>query len=364
MKRFSLLRMAAVVLAAASAMFSVQSASACTGISFTAKDGSFVVGRTMEWGPFVMDSRYMVVPRGHSMIAQTPSGVNGMKIVAKYGYVGIGVLEDNLLAEAVNEKGLMGELFYFPNYGKYEAYDPVNNATTMADAQFLSWVIGRFATIAEMEKEINNIHVVAYGKGFGTAHFRLADATGRQVVVEYIDEKLHIFEDKIGVITNAPSFDWHMTNLNNYINIFAGPTESRTVAGVTLQQIGAGAGALGLPGDLTPPSRFVRAVFFTHTARPQATGYDAVMQTFQILNNFDIPVGAEFSDPAKMPDMLSATQWTTAVDLKSMKFYYRTMFNSTIRCIDLKTIDFGKVKYQMSDLDKRKQQPIEYIRIQ
>ena len=363
MKKFSLLRLLATVLVAASALFSFQSASACTGISFTAKDGSFVVSRTMEWGSFVMSSRYMVVPRGHTIIAQTPSGTNGMKIVAKYGYVAIGVLDDNLFAEGVNEKGMMGELFYFPNYGKYAPYDKSKNSTTMSDAHFLSWVVGNFATIAEMEKEINNIHVVPYGKGFGTAHFRLADATGRQVVVEYIDGKLHIFEDKIGIITNAPSFDWHMTNLNNYVNLFAGPTDSREVAGVTISQFGVGSGALGLPGDLTPPSRFVRAAFFVHTARQQATGYDAVMQSFQILNNFDIPVGAEFRDPNKMPNMLSATQWTTATDLKNMKFYYRTQFNSVIRCIDLKTIDFGKVKYQTRDLDMVKQQRVEYIRI-
>ena len=122
-----------------------------------------------------------------------------------------------------------------------------------------------------------------------------------------------------------------------------------------------GAASLGLPGDLTPPSRFVRAAFYTHTARKQPTGYDAVMQTFQILNNFDIPVGAEFRDEKVMPDMLSATQWTTAADLKAMKFYYRTQYNSTIRCIDLKTIDFAKVKYQIHDLDVRKEQPVEYI---
>ena len=363
MKRMNLLLIAAFVFEAASALFSVQSASACTGISFTAADGSFVVGRTMEWGTFVMKSRYMVVPRGYTMTAQTPTGVNGMKIVAKDGYVGIGVLDDNLLAEAVNEKGMMGELFYFPNYGKYEAYDPARNATTMADAQFLSWVVGNFATIAEMEEEIDKIHVVPYGKGFGTAHFRLADATGRQVVVEYIDEKLHIFEDEIGVITNAPSFDWHMTNLNNYVNLFSGSAPSRKLGKVTLNQFGAGAGALGLPGDLTPPSRFVRAVFYMYTARQQATGHKAALQIFQILNNFDIPVGAEYSDPTIMPDMMSATQWTTAIDLKAMKFYYRTQFNSAIRCIDLKTIDFSKVKYQLCELDVCKEQPVEMIRI-
>lgn len=287
-----------------------------------------------------------------------------MKIVAKYGYVAIGVLDHKLVAEGVNEKGLMGELFYFPDYGTYGKYDPKKNASTISDAQILSWALARFATIAEMEKEIDKINVVAYGHGFGAAHFRLADATGRQVVLEYKDGKAKIFENKIGVITNSPSFDYHMLNLNNYVNVFAGSNQKREVVpGVTLKPFGMGSASLGLPGDVTPVSRFVRAAFYVHTARKQPTGYDAAMQSFQILNNFDIPVGVEFPDPKLMPDLLSATQWTTAIDLKDMKFYYRTMFNSCIRCIDLKTIDFGKVKYQEGDLDKRKQQPIEYIRI-
>ena len=76
-----------------------------------------------------------------------------------------------------------------------------------------------------------------------------------------------------------------------------------------------------------------------------------------------IPIGVEFSDPAKMPDMLSATQWSTATDLKNMKFYYRTQYNSAIRCIDVAAIDFGKVKYQEAPLDHSRMQLVEYIQV-
>ena len=103
-----------------------------------------------------------------------------------------------------------------------------------------------------MEKEIRNIHVVSCGKGFDTAHFRLTDKTGRQVVIEYIDGKLNIFENKIGVITNSPSFDWHMTNLNNYTNLVAGTGPNREIGnGITLRPTGTGAAFHGLPGDYT-----------------------------------------------------------------------------------------------------------------
>lgn len=363
MVRSKYLRLIAILLVA---MFgSYQAASACTGISFTAKDGSKVIARTMEWGTFVMESRYIVVPRGHSETAMTPSGTNGMKIVAKYGYVGIGVLKDNLIAEGMNEKGLAGELFYFPGYGQYEEYDETKNSTSFVDAQFLSWVLSNFASIDEMEKALKDVHVVPYGHGFGAVHFNVADASGRHVVVEFLNGKPCVFENKIGVITNAPSFDWQMTNLNNYVNIFAGAAPTHEVVpGVTLKPFGIGSASLGLPGDMTPPSRFVRAAFFLHTALQPETGYGAVMQSFQILNNFDVPIGTEFGDKKEIPDgMLSASQWTAALDLKRLKFYYRTEWNCTIRCIDLRTIDFGKVKYQMADLDKKKEHPMEYIQI-
>ena len=348
----------AIMLGAFTEMF------ACTGISLKAKDGSRIIARTMEWGTFVMDSRYVVVPRGYVQTALTPTGRNGMKIVAKYGYVGIGVLDDNLIAEGVNEKGVSGELFYFPNFGTYEAYDEAKKSSTISDAELLAWVLGNFASIDEMEKNLDKISVVGYGRGFGAAHFNLADASGRHVVLEYLDGKARIFENKVGVITNAPSFDWHMTNLSNYMNVFAGMAKPREIApGVTLQSIGMGSNSLGLPGDLTPPSRFVRAAFYVHTARQQATGEKTVMQAFQILNNFDIPAGSEYPAAEKMPDLLSASQWTTAIDMTNLKFYYHTAWNNKIRCIDVKTIDFGKVKYQTRELDTVKRNEVEYIQI-
>ena len=88
--------------------------------------------------------------------------------------------------------------------------------------------------------------------------------------------------------------------------------------------------------------------------------YDAVLQSFHILNNFDIPIGIEHA-AGHAPMIPSATQWTSAIDLTNRKVYYRTAYNSNIRCIDMKQIDFSKVKYQAFPLDKELVQPIEEI---
>lgn len=358
LKRFFALSLILIVGAASES-------NACTGIMLKSKDGGHVLARTCEWGTFIMESKYVVFPRGHVMAGETPSGAPGMNLVAKYGYVGICALEQNYVFEAVNEKGMAAEMFYFPGYGKYAEYNPACNSRTILDTQLVSWIVGNFATISEMEKAINNIQIAPIGRGFETGHWSIADATGREVVLELIDGKPKIWENKIGVITNAPTFDWHMTNLNNYCNVFAGAASKRDLGnGVVLKPIGVGSAAHGLPGDLTPPSRFVRAAFYVHTAADAATSTDAVFEAFQILNNFDIPIGTEFSNREEIPNMMSATQWTSAIDLKNTKFYYRTEWDSRVRCIDLKKIDFEKVKHQMAPLDEQMIHQYDLIEIQ
>ena len=119
---------------------------------------------------------------------------------------------------------------------------------------------------------------------------------------------------------------------------------------------------LGLPGDFTSPSRFVRAAFYQTTAPVLPTVFETVIQAFHILNNFDIPVGVE-SAKDKIPEGLpSATQVTISTDQANRKFYYRTAWNSTIRCIDLGSIDFCTIKYQSEPLDKVRMQPVEMVR--
>ena len=121
---------------------------------------------------------------------------------------------------------------------------------------------------------------------------------------------------------------------------------------------------LGIPGDVTPPSRFVRAAFYKATAPQYETAEETVMECFQILNNFDIPIGVEFTEGQQPTDIPSATQWTSATDVKNRVIYYRTMYNSTIRSIDLKEIPFDRVSYQAFPLDAEKRQPVVKVSVQ
>ena len=108
-------------------------------------------------------------------------------------------------------------------------------------------------------------------------HFVVHDRSGKSVVIEPTDKTLKIFDNPLGVMTNSPTFDWHMTNLRNYINLTVTNVPPIDLGGVTLAQFGQGSGLRGLPGDFTPPSRFVRAVAFSQSALQADTATQSIL---------------------------------------------------------------------------------------
>ena len=339
-------------------------ADACTGISLTAADGSRIVARTVEWAATPMQCGYVVAPRGHAHQSYTPTGENGLKYKAVYGYVGIYTEYEPFVVEGVNEAGLSAGLFFFPQYGEYAPYNEDNNSKTLCDMQFVSWVLSQFSSIDQLKSAISNIDLVTLNNKIGAVHWRIAQPDGRMVVLEVVGGVPHFYENTLGVLTNAPGFPWHMTNLNNYINLVPGSAPDNTIKpGITLQPLGHGSGMLGLPGDFTAPSRFVRATFFQTTSPVWANGFETVVQAFHILNNFDIPIGSQHVRADIPKNLPSATQFTAVTDQKAMKFYYRTAWNSNIRCIDLNSIDFHRIKFQSHPLDDQQVQPVEVLKI-
>lgn len=344
--------------------FLANDADACTGISLTAKDGSRVVARTVEWAATPMQCGYVVAPRGHMHQSYTPSGENGLKYKSVYGYVGIYTEYEPFVVEGVNESGLSAGLFFFPNYGQYAAYDQSQNDKTLCDMQFVSWVLSQFNSIDQVKDALKKINVVTLNHKIGAVHWRIAQPDGRMVVLEFVNGTANFYENRLGVLTNAPGFPWHMTNLNNYLNLRPGSAPDYQIKpGITLQALGHGSGMLGLPGDFTSPSRFVRAAFFQTTAPVLDTGFDTVTQAFHILNNFDIPIGSQHAQADIPQGLPSATQFTAVTDQAALKLYYRTAWNSNIRCIDLMNINFHSVKYQSHPLDTANVQPVELVKV-
>ena len=334
---------------------------ACTGISLTAADGSYIQSRTIEWGNSALESMYVVIPRGEPLHSLTPENTQGLAFRARYGVVGLAVVQKEFIAEGINEAGLSAGLFFFPQYGSYEPYEASQSDRTLVDLQVAEWILTQFSTIDEVKAAIGTVRIVGL-EANSVVHWRIGEPSGRQVVLEIVDGVPHFYENEVGVLTNAPGFEWQVTNLNNYVNLRPGNVAPYKVGEKTLRAFGATAGFLGLPGDDTPPSRFVRAAFFRATAPQRATAFATVQECFHLLNNFDVPIGLEH--PAgQCPDIPSATQWTSAIDLTHRMIYYKTAYNNTIRCIDLSQIDFSKVRYQSHSLDREQTQPVEQITV-
>lgn len=337
---------------------------ACTGITLKSQDGSTIVARTMDWSREEMDNMYVIVPRNYTQSSILPNGKNeGLTFTSKYGYAGLALEEPQYIIDGTNEVGLSAALFYFPRYGEYKKFIASDSANSIADVQLISWILSNFSSIDEVKESINQVRIINADPRIDTVHWRIAEPSGRQVVLEIVDGVAHFHENELGVLTNAPDFQWHITNLNNYVNLTSGTVAPQKLGATILRPFGSGSGMLGLPGDMTPPSRFVRAAFFQSYSLEQETGFDASMQAFHILNTFDVPLAIQFpidKVPEKMP---SATQWTSATDLQHRIIYYHTMYNRQIRSIDLTDIDFATVPFQYKMLDTEKQEPVIKVEI-
>jgi choloylglycine hydrolase len=175
---------------------------ACTGIALTAADGSYVQSRTIEWARGVLQSEYVVIPRGQRLRSFTPSGADGMVFTSKYGVVGLAVVQKEFIAEGINEAGLSAGLFFFPQYGGYEQYDPAQSDRTLADLQLVAWILTQFSTIDQVKAAIASVRVVGLEPS-SVVHWRIGEPSGRQVVLEIVGGVPHFYENEVGVLPDS-----------------------------------------------------------------------------------------------------------------------------------------------------------------
>jgi choloylglycine hydrolase len=334
---------AAAVALCSQGFSNVSRVAACTGICIKTKDGAVIIARTLEF-VFDLQSNVIVVPRNMEFVGTAPGNKPGLAWKTKYGIAGTNAFDSPAIVEGLNEKGLTAGIFYFPGYAKYQEIKAEDVRKTIAPWELPLFLLSNCASVEEAVAAAQEIHVgdaVQQNLGFVPPfHYVLHDAKGQCAVLEYVNGELKTHDDPIGVLTNSPTFDWHITNLCNYINLSVTNVPPVEISGVKFSGLGQGTGMLGLPGDFTPPSRFVRAVAFSQSALPVDTAREGVLQAFHILNQFDIPKGAaRESDHGKIT--ADYTSWTSASDTKNLCFYFHTFENRRIRMIDLKEMDLN-----------------------
>jgi len=357
-------------LCAAVLMLLQQHCLGCTGITLKAKDGAIVFGRTMEWGTFDLNSRLVIVPRGHEYKSHLGEGQTGRSWKGVYGCVGLDALRKDFLLDGMNEKGLTVNIFYHPGFAEYAKLDPAKVAMTIETLDVCQYLLTTCATVIDVKKALGEVTVVGVVEpAIGIAppiHLMATEPSGKSVVIEFTKGETKLHDSPLGVITNAPNYDWHITNLRNYLNLSPVALPDKKIEEMNFKPLGGGSGMIGLPGDFTPPSRFVRAVAFAKSARPTDTGPETMYELFRVLDNFNVPLGsAEGDGEAKTKGMRSSTTWTTAYDTKNLIMQYHTQHNRRVRQVDLKTIDFANLKQPTRlPLDKEKKQDIEDVTLQ
>jgi choloylglycine hydrolase len=333
-----------------------QFAHACTAFQLKAQDDSLIYCRTLEFG-FTLDSNLLIVPRGIQYVGTAPEG-EGLKWKTKYGFVGMNQsIERTMVSDGMNEKGLVVGALYLPGFCQYETPDPARSDRTIGGWELPVFLLSSCATIAEVKAILPTILVAqepkpSLGSFVLPLHFYVGDASGEVLIVEYVNGERMLHDDPLGVLTNSPPFDWHLNNLSNYINLSPVNTPELQLSGWTVKRLGEGNGLLGLPGDFTPPSRFVRATLYSQWAAPTKNANEAVAMGFHILNTFDIFSGIIRSHPTETNPFKDAkvsfktnpevTEWIVVHDQSNLRTYFRTYQGQRIQMVDVKKIDFSR----------------------
>jgi choloylglycine hydrolase len=314
---------------------------ACTSFRIKSADGAVIFVRTMEFG-VDLHSTVTVVPRNYKFVGTAPDGKSGKSWKTKYAFIGPNALnENNFIMDGMNEKGLSAALLYLPGYAKYQEVKPDQYDMTIAPEELCAWALSQFSTIEEVRSNIDRVKVAPIKNKLGfipPLHYVVHDADGNCLVIEYLHDGVKLYDNPLGVMTNSPPLDWHLINLRNYVNLKAQNVLMEKHGNLALSPIGQGSGLLGLPGDYTPPSRFVRIAFLSQNAAPAKTAEEGVNLGFHLMNNIDIALGTVRQKHGEKVEM-ELTQYVTLYDLKNKRLYYRTYTNHDIRVVDMAELD-------------------------
>lgn len=324
----------------------------CTAVSFKTKDHYF--GRNLDL-EYSYNETVTITPRNYVFEFRKMG-----KLQSHYAMIGMAyVVEDYpLYYDATNEKGLSIAALNFPQNADYKPYcEAQDNITPF---ELIPWILGQCATISEAERLLNQINFLNEDFGdeltLSPLHWIISDKE-RSITLESVKSGIKVYDNPVGVLTNNPTFDYHMFNLNNYMaltnsepkNTFAANNE-----GLELKTYSRGIGAMGLPGDTSSMSRFVRATFVKMNSVSGNTENESVSQFFHILKSVEMPRGC-----VKVEKQLYAiTIYSSCCNTDRGIYYYTTYDNSQINAVDM-----HKENLQGAELityPLKKEQAIEY----
>jgi len=323
----------------------------CNYVKTKATDKTVTVGRDMQFAE-PLDSLITTHPLGEYTTSPTSTTQRGMSWYTHYGYVGVTALSDESV-DGVNVMGLQCSALYLPGYTQYQqGSSKADRKRTIIQLYFCDWVLANFESVPEVKSEIPNIIVEGAnvpGRGVIPLHYAITDRSGKSIVVEYSQGTYQIYDNHVGVLTNSPTYDWHIDNLKLYAAL--SPLNPRTVDynGEELGPSGNWGSMRGLPADATGPSRFVKLAVLLHYGQlPEylPSGAKALTLVQQLLNVGMQVNGTTLGDTsvaqASVDLESDASRWQTMYDLKNLKMYYRTYNDWTWGTINIRKLKLGE----------------------
>lgn len=295
-----------------------------------------VSARTLDFS-YELGSTVRVVPRGQSWSAvSTGTSVTALTWTNSLGFVGMNAMGlTTLFADGLNEAGLSVGTLWLP-----ETQLPISpsDSASLPAMDFVSiagWLLGTCRTVADVRAALAEVSIwnpqvkqlLPSGHPVPPTmaplldsvlpeHLAIHDAQGGDIVVEFIDGEMLIHDNPLGVLTNSPTFDWHLTNLRNYVSLTNVNADAVNIAGISVTQTGNGSGLLGMPGDVTPPSRFVRASVMAEVVTSVDDARGAVNEAFHALGLVSVPRNLVATG--------DYTQWSVVRDHDNGVYYVRS----------------------------------------
>jgi penicillin V acylase-like amidase (Ntn superfamily) len=321
----------------------------CTGITIKSKSGNSYWGRTQEFN-LQLEYNGGIIPKNYQL------KLTAVDFSTRYAAMGVVLAGQTLLIDGVNEQGLMGGSFYFGHYNRYTELEKIKAAEKipLAGAEFVTYALTNYKSVAELKERANLDTAIAISDDLVgiPQHYVFQDTAGASVVIEpSIEGGYEIYVNPVGVFTNSPKFDWHLTNLQNYVGLSDYRAQEIQMGDLHVISNGKGSGLRGIPGDFTPQSRFVRAAYLKHFSDP-VEDEQAIDQIFHLLNSFDIPKGVvKVSNETDV----QYTQYTSAYDGQKKTMYVHLYDNRTVQTLSLSEGDLSNVNPQYFVLNKQQQ---------
>lgn len=298
----------------------------CTAVTYKTKD--FYFGRTLDYEKSYGE-KVTITPRNYIFHFREKE-----EIKTHYAIIGMAYVTENypLYYDAINEKGLgMAGLNFVGNAYYKEKIEGKDNITQF---EFIPWILSQCATVEEAKKLIKKINLLntQFNEKLPLAqlHWIISD-NNETITIESVKEGIKIYENPVGVLTNNPPFDKQMFELNNYMHLSAKTPENNFSKNLNLETYSLGMGAIGLPGDLSSQSRFIRAVFVKMNSISLEGEKESVSQFFHILNSVDQQRGCCDLGDGKY----EITMYTSCCNNNKGIYYYTTYDNHQITAINM-----------------------------